>query len=267
MNNTALLGWYRNNARTLPWRGSTDPWTILVSEVMAQQTQLSRVVPAFEPFMERFPTPNDLAESGVAELLRLWDGLGYQRRALNLQRAAAVIVDEGWPETASELERLPGVGPYTAAAVACFAFGHTVPAIDTNLRRVISRWEGKELTVKQLRSRAEAMIDRVYPAEWNQAIMDLAATLCRPRNPRCDECPVASACSDPTVYVSPPPQSRYRGSVRQARAAIVKRLASGATTIEDLRGIPAGEHLDPALAALQKEGVVNRHGEQVELVG
>jgi A/G-specific adenine glycosylase len=234
---------------------------------MSQQTQLIRVVPAFERFMIRFPTPAALAEAGLAELLMLWDGLGYQRRAVNLRRAAAIVAAEGWPTSAAELERLPGVGPYTAAAVACFAFGESVAAIDTNVKRVISRWDGAALAGRGLAARAGELLDRRHPAEWTQAIMDLAATICRPTSPQCDACPVSDGCSDPAIYVPPPRQSRYEGSVRQARAAILKRLAAGAVSTHDLAGIPAAQHLEPALAALQQEGLIHVRGETVELTG
>lgn len=259
MINRALLGWYRDNARPLPWRSTRRPWPILVSEVMSQQTQISRVVPAWERFMARFPEPGDLAVADVAEALELWAGMGYQRRVLNLRRAAAVIAAEGWPTTADGLRALPGVGPYTAAAVACFAFGEVVPAVDTNLRRVVSRWEGRPLAGDRLTAVAGQRLDRADPVAWNQAVMDLAATLCRPRNPGCRDCPVTTWCADPTVYVAPPRQSPYQGSVRQARAAVLKRLAShGPQSVESL---PHTLGLDPgtvarALGALARERTV-----------
>jgi len=234
---------------------------------MAQQTQLNRVVPAFERFMERFPAPVDLAGASLEELIRLWDGLGYQRRAVNLRKAAMRIAVGGWPTTSATLASLPGVGPYTAAAVACFAFGEAIPAIDTNLRRVISRWDGEALQGRSLETRATELIDEDHPAEWNQAIMDLAASICRPRAPACEACPVATWCKDPSVYVPPPRQSGYEGSVRQARAAILKQLAQGATTIEDLSAIPAADHLHRALSALEREGVIERHAGLVRLAG
>lgn len=240
---------------------------ILVSEVMSQQTQMARVVPAFERFMSRFPTPRALAEAEPAEVLRAWDGLGYQRRALNLRRAAAVVVAEGWPPTAEQLQRLPGIGPYTAAAVACFAFGEAIPAIDTNLRRVLSRWVGEPLAGSALTRVAEALIDGRQPASWNQAIMDLAATVCRPRTPDCGACPVEEWCTDPTVYVPPIRQSHYPGSIRQARAAILKALAAGASSLQDLEPIPAGHHLPAALEALSAEGTIAVEGDEVRLLG
>lgn len=256
--NRALLAWYETHGRTLPWRRSDpDPWAVLVSEVMAQQTQLSRVIPAFEQFMARYPTPLDLADAELGELLNLWGGLGYQRRAVNLRRSAAVIAAEGWPSDVAGLRSLPGVGPYTAAAVACFAFGEATPTIDTNLRRVVSRWDGEALSGGALDSRALELLDSSRPADWNQAIMDLGATVCRPRDPLCDECPVERWCSDPVVYVPPARQSPYEGSVRQARAAILKVIASdGRSSLGELRRRQINDQLDVALEALCRDGVI-----------
>jgi A/G-specific adenine glycosylase len=265
--NQALAAWYHRTNRPLPWRALSDPWPILVSEVMAQQTQLTRVVPAWERFMSRFPEPATLAAAEVAELIELWAGLGYQRRALNLRRAAVELCEHGWPTTAAGLASLPGVGAYTAAAVACFAFGEPVPAIDTNLRRVLSRWEGRPLAGRELTEAAWRHLDRDRPATWNQAIMDLGATVCRPSEPRCYQCPVQEWCADPSVYVSPPRQSRYEGSVRQARAAVMKTLAEGSTdlgTLSDRLDIEP-DRLDRAVAALESEGAIIRIGAMLEL--
>lgn len=262
--NRALVAWYRSEGRDLPWRRHPDPWWVLVSEVMAQQTQMARVVPAFERFIDRFPTPGDLAAADLSELLLIWDGLGYQRRAVNLRKAAADIAGDGWPTDVEGLRRLPGVGPYTAAAVACFAFGAVVPAVDTNLKRVLSRWTGEALEGAALTERASEMVDTEAPSAWNQAIMDLGATICRPRSPACDACPVETWCSDPSVYVPPPRQSRYEGSVRQARATILKTLATrGPTPLTDL----THDQRTPALAALAREGLITVSDGTVHLVG
>jgi A/G-specific adenine glycosylase len=267
--NRALAAWYHRTNRPVPWRALHDPWPILVSEVMAQQTQLVRVVPAWERFMTRFPDPAALATSDVAELIEVWAGLGYQRRALNLRRAAAELAEHGWPTTAAGLVSLPGVGPYTAAAVACFAFGEAVPAIDTNLRRVLSRWEGRPLTGRALTEAAWRHLDRERPATWNQAIMDLGAAVCRPADPRCHVCPVNEWCADPTVYLPPPRQTRYQGSVRQARASVMRTLAGGPIDLGALAGRLGIEpdRLERAVAALESEGAVTRIGTTVTLGG
>jgi A/G-specific adenine glycosylase len=255
----ALLDWYRITKRQLPWRDVEDPWAILVSEVMLQQTQVTRVVPAFEAFLSRFPDPAALAAADLSAVIEAWGGLGYQRRAVNLRRAAAAIATDGWPTTAEDLQRLPGVGPYTAAAVACFAFGEPVPAVDTNLRRVLTRWTGHRLAGGELDRVAAALLDRDHPSEWNQAVMDLGASVCRPRRPRCGECPVSDWCADPSAYQPPPSQGAYAGSVRQARAAVMRSLAAGALTgradLAAVTGLDEGR-LREAVAALRSEGLV-----------
>lgn len=259
--NRRLLAWYDSNRRPLPWRETGDPWAILVSEVMSQQTQISRVVPRWQAFMERYPDPESLAGSDRSELIRLWQGLGYQRRAINLQRAAERIAREGWPVTAAELRTLPGVGPYTAAAVACFAFGERVAAVDTNLRRILSRWEGRPLAGAELIRVASTRLDNARPAEWNQALMDLGSGVCRPADPRCDLCPVEAWCADPTIYDPPRPQPRYEGSVRQARAAILRHVAAcGEAPLEEI-GWLEPETLATAAGALVSEGLIDlSHG-------
>jgi A/G-specific adenine glycosylase len=228
---------------------------------MSQQTQISRVVPAWTAFMERFPTPGHLARADRGELITLWAGLGYQRRAVNLQRAATVIDDSGWPTDVAGLIQLPGVGPYTAAAVACFAFGEPVPAVDTNLKRILSRWHGEALSGSALNEAALAGLPVDHAADWTQAMMDLGASVCRPRNPVCGECPVEGWCLDPDVYEAPPRQSTYDGSVRQARAAILKALAvhgpSSAGRIIEATGLDRSA-VEAAAKALEREATILR---------
>lgn len=248
---------------------SSDPWAILVSEVMSQQTQMSRVVPAWTKFMERYPTPGDLAVSSRSELIRLWAGLGYQRRAINLQSAAQTVDDSGWPTDVAGLMELPGVGPYTAAAVACFAFGEPVPAIDTNLKRILSRWSGKPLDGTALASAAASEMPLDAAAAWTQALMDLGAVLCRPKQPRCGTCPVSTWCIDPTIYQPPPRQSSYAGSVRQARAAILRSLAELGPRTEqqlvDACGLETSA-INAAADALESESFVARTNGVLTLV-
>lgn len=254
--NRDLLGWYDEHRRPLPWRRTRDPWAILVSEVMSQQTQISRVIPRWEAFMERYPRPEILAAADRAELITVWSGLGYQRRAIHLQRTAEIIAREGWPTTSTALAELPGVGPYTAAAVACFAFGEPVAAVDTNLRRIISRWLGRTLTGRDLTATAADLVDRDRAADWNQAMMDLGAELCRPRRPHCERCPIEPHCLDPAVYQPPPSQSRYEGSVRQARAAILRHIAEhGPSHVDAIAGLEPDTALR-AIGALEAEGLV-----------
>jgi len=255
--NSALLAWYSSHGRDLPWRGSTDPYVVLVSEIMLQQTQVNRVVAHFESFITRFPTVEDLAAAPFGEVLTAWIGLGYNTRAKRLHEAARRIAAEGWPSDAAALEDLPGVGTYTASAIAAFAFGHQVAALDTNLRRVLSRWHGDTLTGPALETAARRHLP-TNAATWNQAVMDLGALVCEPRRPRCDECPVADWCAGPEVYESPRPQGRFEGSVRQARGAVIRTLVRRPLTIDELvdeTGL-AGDELVDVLDGLETDGLV-----------
>ena len=200
----AVLAWYDARGRSMAFRSSRDPYAILVSEVMAQQTQISRVVPAWRRFLTRFPTLDALAAGSPADVLREWQGLGYDRRALNLRRAAIAIRDlhgSRVPSTVVELQQLPGVGPYTARAVAAIAFGMPVGAVDTNVRRVLTRVlaletraDGARSDAAGVQAAADASVDPWRPADWTHALMDLGATTCRPRRPHCEACPLANAC-------------------------------------------------------------------------
>ncbi len=254
--NDALLAWYEEHQRDLPWRRTTDPYPVLVSELMLQQTQAARVVPLFESFMERWPTVEDLASADAAEILAAWSGLGYNRRAVRLRQTARRIADEGWPTSAAGLAELPGVGPYTAGAIASISFGEAVPAVDTNLRRVISRWEGEPLEGRSLRDAAAQMVGD--PAgNWNQAIMDLGASVCRPREPRCGGCPVNEWCTDPAVYTPPPRQAAFEGSRRQLRGALVRAHLAGEDLLEI--GLALGRSEDEvrsAVGELDAEGLL-----------
>jgi A/G-specific adenine glycosylase len=241
-----LAGWYRANGRRLAFRGAADPWGVLVSEVMLQQTQVARVVPAWERFMTRFPTPGTLAAAGSGEALRAWTGLGYNRRALNLWRAAEAIVSRhggSVPADVDALRALPGIGPYTARAVAAIAFGRPVAAVDTNVRRVVTRvaWgqaadslSAPHPATDEVQAAADDLLDGQDPAAWTHAVMDLGATLCRPRNPACPGCPIRSACRFALVArtVGSPRRPRRRSPTavpfaqtpRWLRGRIVDRL-------------------------------------------
>ena len=259
--NAALLEWYGHERRELPWRRTSDPWHILVSEVMLQQTQASRVIEPYLRFIERFPDPASAVGASAGELLEIWIGLGYNARALRLREAAVRIEVDGWPTTAERLRSLPGVGPYTAAAVACFAFGEQVPAIDTNARRVLSRWVGRPLEPADLIAVASDALPFGDAGDWNQAVMDLGASICRPR-PDCAACPVARWCASPDVYVPPKRQSRFEGSVRQARGSILRLLVErDQIDREALTGRIPHDRADEALTSLVEEGTVNEiHG-------
>lgn len=248
----ALLGWYERGHRDLPWRRTEDPYAILVSEVMLQQTQAARVVPRWEAWLERWPGEDALAAAPRADVLGAWVGLGYNRRAVRLQEACAVVARDGWPRSAAGLRELPGVGPYTAAAVASFAFGEQVAAVDTNVRRVTERLG---------RGTPEDLLPDGEAAAWNQAMMELGATVCGAREARCEACPVAAWCaSRGVVQVAPRApagtRERFEDSNRWVRGRIVAALAAG-------EGLPdgiAGERLEPALAGLVRDGLVVRDG-------
>jgi A/G-specific adenine glycosylase len=234
-----LLAWFEANGRALPWRASTDPYAILVSEVMAQQTQVDRVVPRWERWLERWPTVDSLAAAPAADVIRAWQGLGYNRRALNLHRAAQHVAAHGWPD---DLTELPGVGRYTADAVACFAFGRDVLPVDVNVRRVQER------------------TGNLFTAAAAQALMDLGATVCLARVPRCGSCPLAESCpSRGQKYEPLRKQGPFEGSFRQRRAATLRLVADAER--------PAAE-LDPdAVESLARDGLVRVSDGTVSLPG
>ena len=204
-----LLAWFRREGRDLPWRRTRDPYHVLVSEVMLQQTQVSRVELFYTRFLERWPTLDHLARARPKEVREQWEGLGYYRRAANLHQLARVVVaerDGAVPDDPAELRSLPGIGPYTAGAVACFAFERRTPAVDTNVARVIRRAfhprRAKDPNDKLVWATAAKLLPRTGKGAWafNQAIMELGALICTARMARCGECPVASACWTGRAY-------------------------------------------------------------------
>jgi A/G-specific adenine glycosylase len=255
--NDALLGWYGTEARELPWRVFGHPYLTLVSEAMLQQTQVERVIPKFDKFVDTWETVGELADAPTNHLLSVWSGLGYNSRAFRLRESARIITDRGWPTSAAGLEELPGVGPYTAAAIASIAFGLDIPAIDTNLKRVLSRWHGQPLSGKPLEEFAVGSL--ASPAGlWNQAVMDLGATTCRPKNPECDICPVSRWCVDPTVYEPPVKQTRFKGSRRELRGALVRASLSSADLQATGRRLGRSDtEISETITALRTEGLVD----------
>ena len=223
-----LRAWYAENGRDLPWRHTRDAYAILVSEVMLQQTQVARVVPRYLAWLERWPTPKSLARAPAAEAIREWQGLGYNRRALALHRAAVLIAASGWPD---DLTELPGVGPYTAAAIRRFAWDEDVLPIDVNVERVLRR------------TRAS------FGAETAHALMDLGATICLARIPRCDACPLAGACPSRGLREEPRrKQGPFEGSFRQRRAAALRVVADGPRALGALDA--------DAVRSLERDGLV-----------
>lgn len=256
--NESLLVWFKANSRDLPWRDDGDPYPVLVSEVMLQQTQVTRVIPKFEAFMEQWPTIESLCAAHTNELLRVWSGLGYNSRALRLREAARSIAHSGWPDTLAGLGLLPGVGPYTAAAVGSISFGIAVPAVDTNLTRVLGRWAGEPLSGTMLAAYAHEVVGA--PAgDWNQAVMDLGSTLCTPREPECNTCPVSEWCADPAVYEAPPHQTKFKGSHRQLRGALLRAHLAGEDLLEIGHRLDRSDtEIDLALNALEDDGLIVR---------
>jgi A/G-specific adenine glycosylase len=250
VNVEALLEWYERVRRPLPWRATRDPYALLVSEVMLQQTQALRVVPYYERWLERFPTASALARAPTRDVLALWSGLGYNRRALALQRAAAVVAESGWP---ADLTALPGVGPYTAAAVGSFAWDRQVAAVDTNVRRVLERRDGVVRSPRELAARAASLLPPGRAATFNQAMMELGATVCRPRVAACDACPVSPGCHGPLPATRRRrPKERFEDSDRWARGRVLAALLAGEEPPV------AGERRERALAGLERDGLVVR---------
>ena len=232
-----LLAWYAQNGRDLPWRKTHDPYAILVSEVMLQQTQVERVVPRYLAWLEHWPTIGALAAAPPADAIREWQGLGYNRRALNLHRAARQVAATGWP---TDLTELPGVGAYTAAAIRCFAFEEDVLPRDVNVERVLRR------------------TGRDFSSESAHALMDLGATVCIARVPRCDACPLADECPSRGVRDAPlRTQGPFEGSFRQRRAATLRLVAETACSLESLD--------DEAVRSLERDGLVVVEGGLVAL--
>lgn len=263
----ALLGWYRPRRRAYPWRTRPTPYRVLVSEVMLQQTQATRVVPAFRAFLRRFPSVAALARASREEVLRAWAGLGYNRRAVALHEAARAVVREHGgrvPADPSALRELPGVGPYTAAAVASIARGVPVPALDVNVARVTARsrlgQEPHEGPAARVRAAAASWLDRGDPGSWNQALMDLGREVCRPA-PRCGVCPLAAGCAFRRAGRRPTPaprrQPRFEGSFRQVRGRVLAALVErGAASLGRLAAEVGDDRVLPAVRALAAEGMI-----------
>jgi A/G-specific adenine glycosylase len=232
---STLLAWHAKHRADLPWRRRRDPYAVLVSEVMLQQTQVPRVVPRFEAWMARWPTVEVLAAASSSDVILAWQGLGYNRRAVNLHRAAQRVATEGWPD---DLTLLPGVGEYTASAVRRFAFREPVLPLDTNVRRVVERTRGS------------------FGPESAEALMDLGREVCLARVPRCRVCPLAAVCpSRGRRYEPLRKQSRFEGSFRQRRGEALRLIAAGHSTGADVE----------AVTSLERDGLVEVRGGVAQL--
>jgi A/G-specific adenine glycosylase len=275
----ALLAWFDRDGRALAFRVARDPdpWAVLVSEVMAQQTQVARVAGKWRAFMDRFPTPAALASARTGDSIRAWQGLGYNRRAIDLQRAArAIVLGGSVPDDVESLRALPGVGPYTARAVAAIAFGRPVGAVDVNVRRVVGRLTGADpapVPQREMQAAADALVDPARAGVWTHALMDLGATVCRPARPDCAGCPLRAWCAFAGADAQPPVSARvevlapgrraavpFESTTRWLRGRIVDRLRDvppGTTVAFDgPLGLHAPEAVSVALASLAADGLV-----------
>jgi A/G-specific adenine glycosylase len=283
---TRVLAWFAAAGRDLPWRATRDPYRVLVAEVLAQQTQAARAAAAWPRFLERFPDTAALAAAAPAEVLRAWQGLGYNRRALALRRTAQAVVERGgWPGTVTELAALPGIGPYTARAVACFALEQRVAPVDTNVARVLARSLAGADPADLTSAARQRLADQALPPEaegppapdgrsrtawaWSSALMDVGALHCRPR-PRCAGCPLELTCRWRALGAAAPPprpraQAPFATSDRRWRGAVVRALAAApdglerAALADQVEAAAAGRPdgwFDTLLARLESEGMV-----------
>ena len=262
----ALLAWGEPQLRDLPWRAVRDRWQILVAEVMLQQTQVARVADRWARFLGRVPDPKSCAAAPIGDVVAEWSGLGYNRRAVYLHRAAETVVERHAgvvPDILGDLLNLPGVGPYTARAVLAFADGADVGIVDTNVARVQARWSGRRLRPTEVQAMADASVPFGLGWTWNQTLLDLGAVVCRARNPACADCPIREGCSwrgrgdDPAVGSAGVGgrQARFEGSDRQGRGRLVATLAEGPVDAEHLPSV-MGWRDDPARAQRVAAGLV-----------
>jgi A/G-specific adenine glycosylase len=267
---SALLAWGDDVRRDLPWRTTRDPWAILVAELMLQQTQVNRVIPRYAAFLAAFPTAAACAAAPVAEVVRAWEGLGYNRRAVSLHRAAEVVVEQhggALPDDLDALLALPGVGPYTARAVLAFAFERDVAVVDVNAARFLARAvAGARLTPAAAQRLADAQVPAGTGWAWNQSVLDLGATVCTKRSPRCPHCPLVATCAwARTGFAGVDPaegsagtggrQSTFVGSDRQGRGRLVQALRTGPVEIDRVADV-AGWPDDPERARRVADGLV-----------
>jgi A/G-specific adenine glycosylase len=266
----AVLAWGASRLRDLPWRATRDPWPIFVAEVMLQQTQVPRVIPKWTAFCDAYPTPAAGAAAPLGDVLRHWQGLGYPRRARNIWETAGLVVERhggALPDDLDALLALPGIGPYTARAILAFAFERDVAVVDTNIARVLARVAGERLTPRAVQVRADSFVPRGAGWAWNQMLMDLGATVCRP-TPRCEECPLAASCAwhvaghpepDPAIGSAgvSTRQAPYDGSDRQRRGDVLRALHHGPR--------PAADFESRIVAGLVADRLVRRTGDLLDL--
>jgi A/G-specific adenine glycosylase len=262
-----VLSWYRRSGRDLPWRRRRNPYRVLVSEVMLQQTQVSRVLPAYRLFLRRFPTLRALARAPLGEVLRQWSGLGYNRRARDLHRIARS--HKSLPRAIVGLDALRGIGAYTASAVACFAFDEPAAFADTNIRRVLGRAIlGRLATDREAIDLDARLGSKRQAARWHHALMDIGATICLAKRPRCEVCPIRTICKyDGVEEPSPRKQSPFGASNRRVRGAILRHLVSSrrAVSVDALRRGIDDPRVPRLIRALEREGLVEVSSGSVRL--
>lgn len=270
----AILAWYKQNKRNLPWRKTTDPYKIMVSEMMLQQTQVDRVIPKYNNFIQQFPTAKSLAQASQHELLEAWFGLGYNRRALNLQKAAQILQHD-CPKTVTGLKQLPGIGLYTARAILAFAFNKKVHVLDTNVKRVFSRIFPQ--TKKYSDNEWLAFLEQFIPQDaqnYNNAIMEFGALQCT-KKPHCEICPMQKYCDafknkTQDNYWQPPKQSTFKGSKRWYRSKILKMLHNESLTQKQIEKRLDKEFFTKyttheVIETLVKDGFINKEGSMYKL--
>jgi A/G-specific adenine glycosylase len=270
----SLLAWGLPQLRDLPWRRTRDPWAVLVSETMLQQTQVARVVPKYLAFLADFPSADVCAVHTVGDVVRHWVGLGYNRRAVNLHRAAVAVRERGsFPGSLEDLLVLPGVGPYTARAVLAFAYEADVAVVDTNIARVLARLHGNSLAASEVQDSANRLVPSGEGWAWNQVIMEFGALVCTARSPGCADCPIRGACAwkgagdDPAIGSAGVSggQSRFAGSDRQGRGRLVAELRAGAVTDEGLAAVMGWpddtERAERVARTLLADGLAVRSGD------
>lgn len=272
--------WGAEHLRDLPWRRTRNPWFVLVAEVMLQQTQIDRVLLKWPAFLEEFPTATSCALASTSEVVKQWEGMGFNRRAVLLHQAAKSIKDNHGGEVPVELDELlllPGVGPYTARAILAFAYEQDSAVVDTNVGRVLARWTGRRLKSAE----AQELADRSVPLgegwAWNQAVLDFGSMVCRSKNPKCEECPIHRSCSWQGIGVDPAKgsagvsgtQSRFEGSDRQGRGKLVAALRKKPIKKSELAEI-MGWPLDPKRAervasTVISDGLATSEGDTLSL--
>ncbi len=263
-----LLNWAAHHGRDLPWRNTRDPWAILVSEVMAQQTQVARVIPKWHAFLGQWPTPQACADASLGDVLRMWQGLGYPRRAKNLHACAAALSElESFPSELPDLLALPGIGEYTARAILAFAFEADVAVVDTNTARVLARWGNRQLNRREVQEAADAEVPSGEGWAWNQAMLDLGAMVCTLRQPSCVSCPVNHLCAyqgsgaDPAVGTAGVSvrQAPFAGSDRQVRGKLLRAANTGVPRAQIAEAVKMGsdpERVARLVDALIGEGLL-----------